>query len=113
MLVVIDVNENYEKIIEMGIYDFLLMHLKELNIYQNSNDNSEDWIVKKDIIISFNKKDLINNQKLKILNEKLNNFKQNLKTNIQINKISCAKNDISLNDLNELSDHLKIKLENL
>ncbi len=113
LLIVIDLNENYEKIIEQGIYDFLKMHLNELNINKNSKKNFEEWIANKDIIISMNKKDLIENHKNKKLNEKLNEFTKNFKTSMHINRISCVNNDVFVNDLNELSDQLKNKLEKL
>jgi hypothetical protein len=89
------------------------LHLNELNINQNSDKSFEQWIANKNIIISLNKKDLIENRMLKLLDEKLNKFNQNCKTNMEINKISCVNNNVELNEIDELSCQLKNKLEKL
>jgi hypothetical protein len=113
IIFVIDVKQNFNLIKQKGIENFIKDHIKEqlelnLALKELNKDKFDDWLLNKEIIISFNKKDLLNKAELACLNESLK-----VKVNkFSINKISCSEND-NQEDLAEFLNDLKIKVSQL
>lgn len=110
----IDANEHFNSIDQKGFEQFLLDHLNEqlnLKMLQKESDfDFKTWLSKKEILISLNKKDLLDSEKLKILNKKLENLSEFLRK-LSINKISSISDE--KNEIDELLDQLKEKVSNL
>ncbi|CAF0713501.1 unnamed protein product [Brachionus calyciflorus] len=114
LIIVIDVNQHLDSIMKKGFVNFLNDHLEEkFGSYVKSLRNEDTsfgfqkWLNGKEIIISLNKKDLLNQTQLSELNEKLNlNGEQ-----ISLNRISCINENN--NDIDELLNQLKSKVSNL
>lgn len=114
---VIDLKEHLEHVLKLGIYEFLRVHLNEqlrLNFcVENENDSFEKWALDRQIIVSLNKKDLINEESIRLLDKKLIFNDSKLSEHIMINKISSIDDDDKINDINGLLQQLKQKVSNL
>lgn len=111
LIIVIDVNRYFDLIIKNGFENFLNEHMNEKFGMGNFLDKMDfiKSLNNKEIIVSLNKKDLLNESQLMELNQTIQNF--NLEKNFVLNKISCINEQE--NDIMELLNHLKDKLRNL
>lgn len=90
---------------------FLKDHLNDQLNLNNGELELEKWTAGKEIIISLNKKDLLDETKSDLLNKKLNLNEKFLNGSLSVNKISCI--DDRKNEIYELLDQLKGKVSNL
>ena len=93
----------------MGIRSFVEFHLKHDLKVSLSDANFDEWLASRQVLVSLNKKDLIESCHLKTL-EKLVD-KQNER--FSVNQISSINNDSNRNDINNLLKQLKTKLDKL
>lgn len=107
LIVVIDVNK-YLNQINTGIDQFLKDHIKSIldNQLNKSKIELDELLKNKEIVITFNKKDLLNKAQLKNLEDLMNNCDKK----IVVSRIECGENQ---NNISELLDKMKISLSKL
>ena len=104
LLILIDLKEHISDILAMGLYEFLHKHLKnDLNISFTSFDQ---WLRGKNVIVSLNKKDLVDANSLDLLEKKLD-------SPLLVNKISSINSDDKINDIKDLLKQLRKVLGSL
>ena len=110
LLILIDLKEHLHKILNFGLEDFLLDHLKN-DLKIGIPNSLDDWLRNKNVIVSLNKKDLIDEASMRKLQTQLDSIKS-LKS-ITVNKISSINGNDKQNDISDLLKQLKGVLANL
>lgn len=101
LILVIDLRVYFEPLIQQGLLSFLNSHLNQSLKVEFSSSSL------KNIIIAFNKSDLLDSKQLEIFDKIVRNNK-NEQTNIGVAKISCTSENID-----ELLNDLQMRLQNL
>ena len=95
----------------MDVRSFLKTHLQnDLNMtFRKNNDEVtfDEWLASRQVILSLNKKDLIDASQIETLNSRLS------QCDLEINQISSINNDQERNDINDLLRQLKVTLEKM
>ncbi len=95
----------------MDVRSFLKTHLQnDLNMTFSKNSDEvtfDEWLASRQVILSLNKKDLIDASQIETLNSRLS------QCDIDINQISSINNDQERNDINDLLRQLKVTLEKM
>lgn len=114
IIVVVDTKANIQSVKDEGMEKFINKHIKEqleVNLEKpKSTIEFDEWISNKEIIISMNKKDLLNDNELNILNNGSMNCGGKY---FSVNKISCVDHLVEQDDIDELLKDLKIKVSGL
>jgi tRNA modification GTPase len=109
VVLIVDVSQNLESIVKLGLGEFLERHISR---HLNMNEKISSIFRTKQIILTFNKIDLLTSQELKVLNEKQLQFSRSQQPNskISVSMVSCIDSE---NNINDLLDRLKEKLSEL
>jgi GTPase involved in cell partitioning and DNA repair len=112
---VIDLKENLNTLLKMDIRSFLKTHLQnDLNMTFSKNNERvtfDEWLTSKQVILSLNKKDLIDASQIERLSQLL--AEKQPQCDIKINQISSINDDQERNDIKDLLGHLKLTLEKM
>ena len=101
LVIVVDMRKHFEALLKLGVKAFLNEHLTEtLKI-------DERKLTNKQVIVSFNKRDLLDSKQLELFDATIQ--KDILNSNLTVNLISCVDDEKIGNLLNDL----KTKLKNL
>jgi len=107
VIVVIDVNKYLKDLEKDGVDTFVRDHIKSILDNQlNKSVGSDELFKKKEIVVAFNKKDLLSNENLNKLNDVLKSYGET----ISISRIECG--DIR-KDISELLNNMKNSLSKL
>ncbi len=103
----------FDSLLSQGISHFVYNHLQEqleVNLENlSTKENFDSWLKTKEIIVSFNKKDLLSDDELLRLTAKCENDPKNGR--FRMNKISCIETNIS--SIDDLLIDLKSKVSKL
>ena len=110
MVILVDLSAHYASLQTQGLQKFIEKHLAtELSV--NSSD-IHSILCDKELVISLNKRDLLDSSQLETLGELLNRTETiGSVEKATVNVISCK--NATVNDLNPLLDQLKLKIESL
>ncbi len=100
IVVVIDVKTHLERLAKLGLNSFLKQHLNE-----SLKVDLSSFTPKKEVMIAFNKSDLLDPRELAVFEEIVN---VDVENSVLVSKISCVHETID-----ELLNSLKTKLQNL
>ena len=96
----------------MDVRSFLKTHLQnDLNMTFSKNNDEvtfDEWLASRQVILSLNKKDLIDASQIETLNSR-----SATQCDIEINQISSINDDQERNDINDLLRQLKVTLEKM
>ena len=112
---VIDLNLHYDEILKCGIEEFLRNHINnQLNLLKilekNSCETFENLTKQKKIIISLNKKDMLDTVQMRNIDEHIKSIKIK---NSTINTISCADEKFTDDGNNDSLNELLIQLQSV
>jgi len=114
IILVVDAKKNYESIVAKGMAHFVRDHLQEqleVNLRTSTNkEQFESWLTTKEVIVSFNKKDLLSSEDLSRLTASQETDSEN---KIKMNKISCIDDPVEISSIDELLIDLRFKVTQL
>ena len=116
-MIVVDLQEHLNSILQLGLYSFLKNHLEndlhlEFTAAKNDTTSFDEWLASKQVLVSLNKKDLIEPKWLGLLESNLDKTVL-LKNQINVNRTASLNDAEGLNDITDLLGQLKSVLGKL